>query len=327
MNRRAFIAAIGTTMVTWPNSLLAQSAALPLIGFVNNGSATAFGSLYEAFQRGLSDAGFVEGRSVNIEKRWADGHDDRLPSLVSDLAQHHPSVIVATGGSISTITARTVFTDTPIVFTMGVDPIKFGIVKSLNRPEANVTGVSMLANNLLSKQVSILHETITKNGPIGALFRSSNPSAERDIIEVTAAAESLGRKLLVAKASDASEIGPAIAGLAQRGVVALVIFPDALFVSNIQSLVAAINERRLPAIFNFAEFATAGGLLCYGGDQKEGYHQAGVYAGRVLKGEKPSELPVVQSSRLNLIVNLKTAKEFGINLSSTLLATADEVIE
>jgi putative ABC transport system substrate-binding protein len=223
--------------------------------------------------------------------------------------------------------AQSISTTTPVVFVMGADPIKLGIVKSLNNPGGNITGVSMLSNGLLAKQVAILDETVAKEAPIGFLVRPANPNADSDTRDLVTASESLGHKLLVAKANTQAEIAPAIKDLVQRGAAALVVFPDVLFIGSMTQMLTVIAEHRLPAIFNFQEFTEAGGLLCYGANQKEAYRQAGVYVGRILKGAKPTELPVMQSSRLNLIVNLKTAKAFGIPLSRTLLATADEFIE
>jgi len=326
MPRRTFIAGVGALAVTRPYSLAAQSTAPPLVGFVNNGAEPAFAALFAAFRQGLGDAGF-NGSSARIEARWAEGHDDRLPSLIPELAQRRVSVIVVTGGSAVVMAARSFSSTTPVVFVIGGDPVRLGIVKSLNKPESNITGVSLLSNGLLAKQVAILHETIPKEALVGFLVRPANPNAENDIRELTAAAETLGHKLLVARANSPEEITLAIESLVQRGAAAAVIFPDVLFISNLQSLVTALTQHRLPAIYNFSEFAAAGGLLCYGSNQKEAYHQAGVYAGRILKGEKPADLPVMQSSRWKFTINLKTAKALGISLSPTLLATADEIIE
>jgi putative tryptophan/tyrosine transport system substrate-binding protein len=327
MHRRTFITLVGSAAAAWPNLAIAQPATLPVIGFVNNGSPNAFGSLFADFRRGIGEAGFVEGQSVNIEARWAEGSDDRLPALVSELVQRRVSLIVATGGSASVVTARALAPATPIVFVMGADPIKLGIVNSLNKPGANITGISLLSNGLLAKQAAILHETIAKDAPIGFLVRPANPNASGDTRELAGALEGLGHKLIVAEANTRAEIAPAVMNLVQKGAAAMIVFPAVLFISNLKRLVAVIADYRLPTIYNFSEFATAGGLLCYGANQNEAYKQAGVYAGRILKGEKPSELPVMQSTRLKFIVNLKTAKAFGINLSPTLLATADEVIE
>jgi putative tryptophan/tyrosine transport system substrate-binding protein len=327
MHRRTFIALVGAAAATRPRQVFSQGALLPVVGFVNNGSQDAFATFFSDFRQGLGEAGFIQGKSVNIEARWAEGNDERLPALISELVQRRVSIIAATGGSASTVAARASVTTTPIVFVMGADPIKLGIVTSLNRPGANITGVSMLSNGLLAKQAAILHETIAKGAPIGFLVRPANPNAGADTRELTAAVEALDRKLIIAEANTQAEIAPAVRDIVRKGAAAMIVFPDVLFISNLKPLVAAISDHRLPAIYNFSEFAAAGGLLCYGANQNEGYRQAGIYAGRILKGEKPSELPVMQSVRLKLVVNLKTAKAFGISLSPTLLATADEVIE
>jgi putative ABC transport system substrate-binding protein len=326
LHRRSFLAALGAAALTWPKALLAQSAP-PLVVFLNNGSESAFAAFFAAFRRGVRETGLVEGRSVSIEARWADGHDDRLPALIAEIAQRRPAVLAATGGSASTVAAKSVSTEIPIVFVMGADPIRLGLVKSLNKPEANLTGVSMLSNGLLEKQVAILHETVAKGVPLGFLVRPANPNADNDTRRLIGASEELGHQLMVGKADSLDQIAPAIADLAQRGAKAVVVFPDVLFITGMKTLVAAITQHRLPAIYNFSEFTSAGGLLCYGANQNDAYHQAGVYAGRILKGEKASDLPVMQSSRWSLIVNLKTAKAFGLTLSPTLLATADETIE
>jgi putative ABC transport system substrate-binding protein len=327
MHRRSFIGLAGSAAVVWPKLLIAQPSAIPVVGFINNGSPAAFASLFADFRRGLSGAGFVEGQSVSIEARWAEGRDDRLKDLIAELVQRRVSVIVATGGSATVVAARELATATPIIFVIGADPIKLGIVKSLNKPEANITGISLLSNGLLAKQAAILHEAIANGAPIGFLVRPSNPNAHGDTRELVAATETLGHKLIVAEVNAVAELTPAVGDLVQKGAAAVIVFPDVLFISNLKQLVAAMADHRLPAIYNFPEFAAAGGLLCYGANQNEAYNQAGVYVGRILKGEKPSELPVMQTTRLKLIVNLKTAKAFGINLSSTLLAMADEVIE
>jgi len=289
--------------------------------------AGCFRGLLAKFRQGLGEAGFVEGQTVRIEARWAEGSDDRLPALISELVQRRVSVIAATGGSASVVAARASATTIPVVFVMGADPVKLGVVNSLNRPGGNITGVSILSNGLLTKQFAILHDTIATGAAIGFLVKPANPNADSDTNNVTSAAEALGHRLLVGKANTQAEIAPAIADLVQSGAAALVIFPDVLFINSIKQLVAVTANHRLPAIYNFLEFAAAGGLLSYGANQNETYRQAGVYTGRILKGEKPSDLPVMQSSRFEFIVNLKTAKAFGLTLSPTLLATADEVIE
>jgi putative tryptophan/tyrosine transport system substrate-binding protein len=326
MRRRSFVALAGSMAAAWPSLLLAEPA-VPLVGFLNNGSPGAFAPLFAEFRRGLYGVGLVEGQSVSVDARWAEGDDARLKTLVAELVQRRVALIVATGGSASVVAARELATPTPIVFVIGADPIKLGIVKSLNKPEANVTGISLLSNGLLGKQAAILHETIARDAPIGFLVRPSNPNSSGDTRDLADAAKALGHELIVAKVDTSADLAPAVADLAHKGAAAAIIFPDVLFISNLAQLVAVLAEHRLPAIYNFHQFAAAGGLLCYGANQNEAYNQAGVYAGRILKGEKPSQLPVMQTARLRLVVNLRTAKAFGINLSPTLLAMADEIIE
>lgn len=327
MHRRNFLAFVGGVAAGWPISAFAQPTSLPTIGFVNNGSPKAFENLVGKFRQGLGEVGFTEGRTVEIETRWAEGSDDRLSTLISELVQRRVSVIVTTGGSRSTSAAQAVTKTVPVVFVMGADPIKLGLVKSLSRPGGNLTGVSILSNGLLTKQIAILHEAIPKDATIGLIVRLSNPLADNDIKEAIRASELLGHKAIAAKVDTQDEIAPAIADLAKRGITALVIFPDALFISNVTELAALAISYKLPAIYHFPEFATAGGLLSYGANQSEAYRQAGIYTGRILRGEKPSDLPVMQSTRFEFIANLKTAKTLGISLSKTLLATVDRVIE
>jgi putative ABC transport system substrate-binding protein len=223
MHRRAFVALAGSAAAMWPDLLIAQ-ATLPVIGFLNNGSPDAFASLFADFRRGLSEAGFVEARTVNIEARWAEGIDDRLPGLISELVQRRVSVIVATGGSASVMAARVLATTTPIVFVIGADPIKLGIVKSLNQPGANITGVSLLSNGLLAKQAAILHETIAKGEPVGFLVRPANPNASGDIRDLSAPLAKLGHKMIIAEANTQAEIAPAVGNLVQKGAAAMIIF-------------------------------------------------------------------------------------------------------
>lgn len=325
MHRRNFMTLVSAAAAGWPISTFAQPASLPTIGFVNNGSPKAFENLVGKFRQGLGEAGFTEGQTVAIETRWAEGVDDRLPTLISELVQRRVSVIVTTGGSRSTSAAQVVTTTVPVVFVMGADPVKLGLVKSLSRPGGNLTGVSILSNGLLAKQVAILHEAIPKDATVGLLVRSSNPLADNDIEEAMGASEILGHKAIAAKVDTQAEIAPAIANLAKRGIAALMIFPDALFISNVTELAALTIGHKLPAIYHFPEFATAGGLLSYGANQSEAYRQAGIYTGRILRGEKPSDLPVMQSTRFEFVANLKTAKTLGITLSQTLLATVDRV--
>jgi len=324
MLRRAFLGALGCAIVL---PAIASAQSLPVVAFVNNGSANPFLDRVTAFRAGLSETGFVDGRTVTIEFRWADGNDARLSEIVSDLAKRRVSIFVATGGAATTLAVRASAPSRPTVFVMGADPVKFGIVKSINKPGGNVTGVSFLANTVLGKQIAILDEAIAKGVPIGVLVNKANPSADNDVGELTAAAGALGHSLIVSRISTKDEIDPAVSELKKRNAGALLIFPDALFVNNADHLAALTSKLNMPAMHNTKEFAAAGGLLSYGTDQFEAYRQAGVYAGRILRGEKPSDLPVIQSTRFNFVVNLKTAKSMAITLPPTLVGTADEVIE
>jgi putative tryptophan/tyrosine transport system substrate-binding protein len=327
MKRREFITIVGGA-AAWPLVVHGQQQpALPVVGFVNNGSPTESLSRLKAFQKGLSETGYEGGKTLTIEYRWADGDNDRLPALVADLISRGVSVIAATGGTATVLAAHATGTQIPIVFAMGADPVKFGLVKSFNRPGGNITGVSFLANALLAKQIAILHEMIEKQAAIGLLLNPKNPNADADAIDVASTANALGHQLFVAKASTASEIDAAVNSLVQQKIGALSISPDALFTGNINQLSALAERYKLPAIYNARQFAVAGGLLAYGTNQDEAYHEVGVYTGRILKGEKPAELPVVQSTHFEFVVNLRSAKALGLNLPPTLLATADEVIE
>ena len=271
--------------------------------------------------------GYNAGRNVRIEYRWADGRFDRLPELFRDLVQQQVSVIVATGGTPTALAAKEASTSIPVVFSIGADPIKFGLVKSLNRPGGNITGVSFLANTILAKQVEILDEIVAKNEAIGFLVNPSNPNSVDDVDIVVSAAAKLGRKLTVAKAMAPAQIEPAFSQFDEVKIGGLLIFPDALFTSHRELLLRLVNSKKLPAVYNSREFAAAGGLIGYGARQADAYRQAGRYAGRVLKGEKPSDLPVIQSTTIELVVNLKAAKSLGIIIPLPLLGLADEVIE
>jgi putative ABC transport system substrate-binding protein len=312
MERRKFIAILGCAAVVWPLAARAQQLPMPVVGFLNNGSAEAFAPHMAAFAQGLSDAGYVDGRNVTIEYRWAEGDNSRLPALVADLVGRPVALIAATGGVASALAAKSGTTTTPVVFAMGADPVRFGLVASLNRPGGNITGVSYLANTILEKQIEMLHESVSKVTPIGFLVNPANPNAEQDMIAAAAASRAFGHEPVIVKASTESEIDAAIAALvAQRGG-AIVIFPDALFTSHIDQLVALTTADKLPAIYNSRAFAEGGGLMSYGTDQANAYRKAGVYAGRILKGEKPADLPVQQSTNVELVVNLKTAKTLGV---------------
>jgi putative ABC transport system substrate-binding protein len=324
MQRRAFITLLGGAAVIWPLTARAQQ---PVIGFLNNGSSNIFAHLVAAFRQGLSETGYVDGQNVRVEYRWADSKNDNLPGLVDDLVRRHVAIIAVTGGTAGVLAAHSATTTIPIVFAIGGDPVKFRLVNSLNRPGGNITGVSFLSNVLLAKQIGILHETIGKESTIGFLINPNNPNAEADTKEVAAAANALGHSFVVVSASTEKEIDAAFADLVQQRVGAVLIFPDTLFNDQRDQLVVLATRHRLPAINNSRQFAAAGGLMSYGTDQNEAYRQVGIYTGRILKGEKPGDLPVMQSTKFELVINLKTAKALGLTIPSGVLAIADEAIE
>jgi putative ABC transport system substrate-binding protein len=325
MRRRDFISGVAGLGAAWPLAARAQQPAMPVIGFLNAGTAGAYAPYVTPFRRGLAAAGYEEGRSLTIEYRWAEGETERAPALVADLVRRQVAVIVVTASTALVLAAKAATPSIPIVFAIGADPVKFGLVASLNRPGGNATGVSFLANLLAAKQLELLHETVPKAVMIGFLVNPDNPNAATDAAEVQVAANALGLTLIVANARDDNDIDAALASMVQRQASALLIGADALFRRD---RIAALTVRHaLPAITNARDFALAGGLLSYGADLQEAYYQAGVYAGRILKGEKPADLPVVQSTKFELVVNLRTAKALGLELPPILLARADEVIE
>jgi len=326
LNRRAFIAGVSGAAV-WPLVARGQQSAMPVIGFLGAGSISGYASYVDAFRRGLTAAGSVEGHDVAVEFRWLDGQYDRAPALAAELIDKHVAIIVATGGTAVALAAKTATTTTPIVFVIGADPVKFDLVASLSRPGGNVTGVSFLINLLTAKQLEALHEVIPRTADIGFLVNPVNPNADPDTREVRFAAARLARKLIVADASSVPEIDIAFANLVKHGANAVVIGADALFVSNQDQIVKLAMRHTLPSIYNARGYVIGGGLMSYGPDQAEAYRQAGVYASRILKGEKPANLPVVQPTKFELVINLKTAKALGLTIPESFLLRADEVIE
>jgi putative tryptophan/tyrosine transport system substrate-binding protein len=326
MERRTFITILGGA-AAWPVAALAQQTPTPVVGFLNNGSAGGFAPHIAAFRQGLGDAGFVDGQNVTIEYRWARGDNSRLPALVTDLVGRSAAVVAATGGVATALAAKSGTTTIPVVFAMGADPVRFGLVESLNRPGGHITGVSYLANTILEKQIEMLHESISRVTPIGFLVNPANPNAEQDMITAAAASRAFGHEPIIVKAGSEAEIAAVIADLVERHAGAVVIFPDALFTSRIDQLITLTADHLLPAIYNSRTFAQGGGLMSYGTDQANAYREAGVYVGRILKGANPADLPVQQSTKVELVVNLKTAKMLGVRFPLTLLGRADEVIE
>jgi putative ABC transport system substrate-binding protein len=325
--RRELIALIGGAMAVGLPGVHAQQPVNPVIGFVSGGSADTFGYLVSAFREGLSETGYVEGRNVAIEFRWANGKYDRLPGLVAGLVQRQVSVLAATT-TPGALTAKMASNSIPIVFATDGDPVQLGLVASLNRPGGNVTGVTQLNVEVGPKRLELARELIPKARAIALLVNPTNPLAQPILQDSQAAARILGLQLRVLHASNESDFDAAFRGAAEVRADALVIASaDPLFGSRAEQLGALALHHRMPTIHQFRRFAAAGGLASYGGSFIDSYRQVGVYTGRILKGEKPADLPVQQSTRLELILNLKTANALGIDVSPTLLARADEVIE
>jgi len=326
MQRQARLVAALVLVAAWPPLSWAQSSK-PQVGFLNNGSPSAFAPLVEAFRTALQAGGYVEGQNVSIEYRWAEGRNGRLPALIDDLVRKRVSVIAATGGGPTPLAVHRAAVTIPVVFVIGSDPVKLGLVSSLNRPGGNMTGVSFLANSLLPKQIEVLHEAVGGGGPLGFLVNPANPNSETDTVAVTAAAARVGRNLLIQKAESAAEAERALSILVEQKIAGLLIYPDSVFTSMRLRLVALTSQYRLAAIYNSRQFAEEGGLIGYGTNQIAAYRYAGEYTARILKGEKASDLPVAQSDAVELTVNLKTAKSLGIEIPQTLLARADRIIE
>jgi putative ABC transport system substrate-binding protein len=298
---------------------------MPVIGFLNAASPDLYAHLVRAFSQGLSEAGYIDGRNVVIEYRWAESHYDRLPALAAELVRRQVTVIAA--NSAAAVAAKAATTTIPIVFDTGFDPVQLGLVASLSRPGGNLTGVSNLNVELGPKRLELVRELVPAATVIALLINPTNPNAENLLRDHQAAARTFGIQLHVLRASNESEIDVIFSTLGQVGAEALVIGADTFFISRSKQLAALALRHALPAIFQYPEFAAAGGLMSYGGSLTDAYRQVGVYTGRILKGEKPADLPVQQSTKAELIINLKTAKALGLSVPPTLLARADEVIE
>jgi putative ABC transport system substrate-binding protein len=324
MRRREFIGLIGGA-TAWPVAARAQQAAMPVIGFLGTSSRLRFASRLDAFHRGLSEAGYVDGRNVAIEYRWADGQYDRLPALADSLVRQRVNVIFANGPAAPVAKAAT--STIPVIFVVGSDPVAVGLVASLNRPGGNLTGATSMNVGIGPKRLQLLHELVPAATAIGLLSNPTNSIGVSEPKDVETAARALGLDLHILHASTDGDLESVFATLVQLGANGLVITTDAFFISQSEKLAALASRHAVPTVFQDREFAVAGGLMSYGGDLKEADHLAGVYIGRVLKGENPANLPVSQATKVELIINLRTAKALGISVPNTLVGRADEVIE
>ena len=326
LRRRQFISALGGA-AAWPLAARAQQPAQPVVGFLGSGSPQSDAFRLAAVQEGLTEEGYVEGRNVAFEYRWAEDQYERLPELAAELVRRQVAVMISIGGINSAVAAKSSTATIPIVFATGGDPIKLGLVTSLNRPGGNVTGVNFLTEMLHAKQFEVLHEAISKTALIGVLVNPTIAIAEAETNSVLAAAKSLGQELVIVQAHTDSEIDAAFVTLVQQRAGALMVEGDAFFLSRRNKLVELAARQAIPTIYNLHEYTTAGGLMSYGTSITDAHRIAGLYAGRILKGEKPADLPVQQSTKVELVINLKTAKALGITVPLALLGRADEVIE
>jgi putative ABC transport system substrate-binding protein len=327
MQRREFIAGFAGTAAAWPFAARAQQPALPVIGFIAVGSAEAEASDTAAFRKGLGETGYVEGRDVTVEYHWLEGQYDGLPALMADLVRRRVAVIAAIGG-VPAIAAKAATATIPIVFAAGADPVKTGLVASLARPGGNATGVNAFVGEVVAKRLGLLHELVPKAVRVAVLVNPANaPSAETILRDVQEAARTIGLQIQVLNATTIGEIDAAFATLSRQHPDALFVAPDAIFISRRMQLVNLAARDRIPAAYARRDYVVAGGLMSYGTDFADSFRQVGVYTGNILKGAKPADLPVQQSTRFEFVLNLQTAKALGIEVPPQLLAITDEVID
>ena len=325
MIRREFITLLGGAAVSWPLAARAQQPGMPVVGFLHLGSGDTFAYVAEAFRQGLRQGGYVEGQNIAIDYCWADGHPDRLPALAAGLVQRQVAVIAAMGASA--LAAKTATTTIPIVFTHGADPVRLGIVASLARPGGNVTGISFLVQDLSAKALGLLHAIAPNAAAIALLINPDDPAAQSVVADAQTAARTLGLVVKVLNVTNSAEVDQAFATLTQHEIGALMIGSTLFMGSRLDQIAVLAARYRIPAIFSRREFPHAGGLISYGTSITDAYRQAGIYVTRILKDEKPSDLPVMQASKFELVINLKAAKALGLVIPPGVLAIADEVIE
>jgi ABC-type uncharacterized transport system substrate-binding protein len=327
MRRRDFITLLGSGAAGWPLAARAQQSALPVVGFLSGRSHDESAHLVAAFQRGLGELGYIEGQSVTVEYRWAEGQYDRLPMLATELASRSIAVVVTTGGTASAIAAKAAIPTVPIVFNVTEDPVKAGLVDSLSRPGRNATGVTSLSAVLDAKRFSLLHDAVPEARVFAMLVNPDDPAAESTTATVENTAHAGGYKLVILKANKEDDIDAAFANLDQQKPIALIVIAEPFFITRRERLVKLAAQHSIPTIYGIREFAASGGLMSYGNDVAEQYRQTGVFAGKILKGAKPADLPVLEPTKFEFVINLRTAKALGLTLPPGLVAIADEVIE
>jgi ABC-type uncharacterized transport system substrate-binding protein len=325
MRRREFITLLGGA-AAWPLAARAQQPAMPVVGFLSQYSPDKFAHIAEAVRRGLKEVGYIEGQNVAIEYRWAEGHYDRLQALAADLVRHQVTVIIA-GGNVTAQIAKRATGTIPIVFTSGADPVTSGLVGSLNRPGANLTGASLIAAEMAVKRLELIRDLLPHSRSVTMIINPNYPGAEAEIAEVEAAGRLIGMQIQRVTASNQRELDAGFAIIGQQRVDAVVVGVDGFFISQSERLATLALRHALPAIFQAREFVAAGGLMSYAASLTDAYRQAGVYTGRVLKGAKPTDLPVMQPTKFELVINLKTAKALGLTFPPSFHLRADEVIE
>jgi len=326
LKRREFITLLFSA-AAWPWAAYAQQPAMPVVGFLGTTTPDDFADRVAAFREGLKEAGYVEGQNMVVEYRWPEGNYDRLATLAADLVRRHVAVIAAVGGAPSPLAAKAATATIPIVFSIAGDPVRLGLVANLNRPGGNITGVNTLASELGAKRLGLLHDLLPKASAIGILVNPTFAEAETDIRNVNEAALSLGLQIHAVRASAVDDFDTAFAALAQQNVDALLLANDAFFLSERPKLIALAARYAIPAIYFWREFAVDGGLMSYAPSLVQAYRQVGIYTGKILNGAKPADLPVVQPTKFEFVINLKTAKTLGLTFPPGLLAIADEVIE